>query len=220
MLVTLLGDVATNYVTYRTTQERIKYATENVALQRKTLQIVEGQLKVGIVGELDVDEARSTLEQTEAVIPELEIALARPQTNCAFCWASRLKICRPGSVRGRSRRRPRKWPSACRRPAPPPARRPPPNGRRPPRARRSALPRPSSILISHQRHDRLLRPELQGLFRNRPSRAASARRSRGTSSTTAGSSITSASRTPVSRSWWPPTAIRCSAPTRTWRTAW
>ena len=74
VLVTLLGDVATNYVTYRTTEQRIKYAKENVALQRKTLQIVEGQRKVGIVGELDVDQARSTLEQTEAGIPELEIA--------------------------------------------------------------------------------------------------------------------------------------------------
>ncbi len=75
VLVTLLGDVATNYVTYRTTELRIRYAQENVALQRKTLQIVEGQLKAGIVGELDVDQARSTLEQTEAGIPELEIAL-------------------------------------------------------------------------------------------------------------------------------------------------
>jgi len=73
VLVTLLGDVATNYVTYRTTEQRIKYAKENVALQRKTLEIVEGQRKVGIVGELDVVQARSTLEQTEAGIPELEI---------------------------------------------------------------------------------------------------------------------------------------------------
>ncbi|MGA2255978.1 MAG: efflux transporter outer membrane subunit, partial [Thermoguttaceae bacterium] len=74
VLVTLLGDVATNYVTYRTSEQRIKYARENAALQRKTLQIVEGQRKVGIVGELDVVQARSTLEQTEAGIPELEIA--------------------------------------------------------------------------------------------------------------------------------------------------
>ncbi len=74
VLVTLLGDVATNYVNYRTAEQRIKYARENVALQRKTLQIVEGQQKAGIVGELDVDQARSTLEQTEAGIPELEIA--------------------------------------------------------------------------------------------------------------------------------------------------
>ena len=75
VLVTLLGDVATYYVQYRTYEQRITYAQENVALERKTLQIVEGQLQVGIVGELDVDQARSTLEQTEAAIPELEIAL-------------------------------------------------------------------------------------------------------------------------------------------------
>ncbi|HEV3447716.1 MAG TPA: TolC family protein, partial [Gemmataceae bacterium] len=75
VLVTLLGDLATNYVLYRTTEQRIKYAQGNVELQRRTLKIVEGQLKAGIVGELDVDQARSTLEQTEAGIPELEIAL-------------------------------------------------------------------------------------------------------------------------------------------------
>jgi NodT family efflux transporter outer membrane factor (OMF) lipoprotein len=74
VLVTLLGDVATNYVTYRTAEQRIAYAKENVVLQRKTLQIVEGQFGAGVVGEIDVDQARSTLEQTEAGIPELEIA--------------------------------------------------------------------------------------------------------------------------------------------------
>src|SRR5208337_4960195 len=37
VLVTLLGDIATNYVTYRTNEQRIKYANENVALQQKTL---------------------------------------------------------------------------------------------------------------------------------------------------------------------------------------
>jgi NodT family efflux transporter outer membrane factor (OMF) lipoprotein len=73
VLVTLLGDVATNYVTYRTAEQRIKYAQENAELERKTLRIVEGQLKAGIVGEIDVDQARSTLEQTEAGIPELQI---------------------------------------------------------------------------------------------------------------------------------------------------
>ncbi|HLN33203.1 MAG TPA: efflux transporter outer membrane subunit [Gemmataceae bacterium] len=83
VLVTLLGDVATNYTLYRTTELRIKYARENVELQRKTLQIVQGQFKVGIVRELDVIQARSTLEQTEAGIPELEIALR--QTANLLC---------------------------------------------------------------------------------------------------------------------------------------
>jgi NodT family efflux transporter outer membrane factor (OMF) lipoprotein len=83
VLVTLLGDVAADYVQYRTLEQRIKTAQKNVDLQRKTLQIVEGQLKAGIVGELDVDQARSTLEQTEAGIPELEISLR--QTGNQLC---------------------------------------------------------------------------------------------------------------------------------------
>ncbi len=75
VLVTLLGDVATNYVTYRTTEQRIKYAKENVDFQRNTtLRIVEGYSKTRIANDLDLFEVRSTLEQTEATIPELEIA--------------------------------------------------------------------------------------------------------------------------------------------------
>jgi NodT family efflux transporter outer membrane factor (OMF) lipoprotein len=75
VLVTLLGDVATNYVNLRITEQRIKYAQENVDLQRETLKIVEARLRAGTTTELDVDQARSTLEQTEATIPELQIAL-------------------------------------------------------------------------------------------------------------------------------------------------
>jgi NodT family efflux transporter outer membrane factor (OMF) lipoprotein len=75
VLVTLLGDVASNYVNLRVTEQRIKYARENVDLQRQTLKIVEARLKAGTTTRLDVAQARSTLEQTEATIPELQIAL-------------------------------------------------------------------------------------------------------------------------------------------------
>ena len=75
VLVTLLGDVATNYVIYRTTEQRIKYAQENVALQKKTLAIAAAQVDSGLVNKVDEFQARSTLEQTEAGIPELEITL-------------------------------------------------------------------------------------------------------------------------------------------------
>jgi NodT family efflux transporter outer membrane factor (OMF) lipoprotein len=74
VLVTLLGDVATNYTLIRTLEQRLKYVRQNVDLQRETLKIVEGRFKAGTTNELDVDQARSTLEQTEAGIPELEIA--------------------------------------------------------------------------------------------------------------------------------------------------
>ncbi len=75
VLVTLLGDVATAYVQYRTTEERIKYATENVEIQAKVLEITKASFAVGKATKIDVDQAESTLYQTQAAIPELEIAL-------------------------------------------------------------------------------------------------------------------------------------------------
>jgi NodT family efflux transporter outer membrane factor (OMF) lipoprotein len=75
VLVTLLGDVATNYVEMRTYEGRIEFALANVRLQRETLTITEARFRGGTTSELDVYQARSTLEQTEAQIPELEISL-------------------------------------------------------------------------------------------------------------------------------------------------
>jgi NodT family efflux transporter outer membrane factor (OMF) lipoprotein len=83
VLVTLLGQAATAYAQMRITQQRIKYAQENVALQRETLTIVEARFKAGTTTKLDVAQARSTLEQTEATIPELAISLR--QFNNQLC---------------------------------------------------------------------------------------------------------------------------------------
>ena len=67
--------MATNYVQMRTLEGRIEYAKDNVRLQRETLTITEARFRGGTTSELDVYQARSTLEQTEAQIPELEISL-------------------------------------------------------------------------------------------------------------------------------------------------
>ncbi|HEV3298953.1 MAG TPA: efflux transporter outer membrane subunit [Planctomycetaceae bacterium] len=75
VLVTLLGDVANSYVQYRTLEQQIAYANYNVDLQRQTLTIVEARFRAGTTGQLDVHQSRSTLAQTEAGIPELEISL-------------------------------------------------------------------------------------------------------------------------------------------------
>jgi NodT family efflux transporter outer membrane factor (OMF) lipoprotein len=75
VLVTLLGDVAANYVQMRTLEGRIEFAKANVELQRETLTIAEARFRGGTTSELDVFQARSTLEQTEAQVPELEISL-------------------------------------------------------------------------------------------------------------------------------------------------
>ena len=62
---------------------QIEYANDNVRLQRETLTIAEARFKGGNTSELDVYQARSTLEQTEAQIPELEISLR--QTVVQLC---------------------------------------------------------------------------------------------------------------------------------------
>jgi NodT family efflux transporter outer membrane factor (OMF) lipoprotein len=83
VLVTLLGDIATNYVQLRTFELRLKYTRDNVQIQRDTLKIVDSRFKVGTTTKLDVAQAKSTLEQTEAQVPELEIGLR--QTSNRLC---------------------------------------------------------------------------------------------------------------------------------------
>jgi NodT family efflux transporter outer membrane factor (OMF) lipoprotein len=84
-LVTLMADVATNYVQYRITQQRLKIARANVKIQEDILTLVEEQARVGInkVTKLDVNQARTVLEQTRSTIPALEITLG--QANDTLC---------------------------------------------------------------------------------------------------------------------------------------
>jgi len=76
VVVTLLADVASNYVTVRTTQERINLLQGNVDLQKGVLDFVDNRLQAGFKQtELDVDQALSTLRQTQAGIEQLQITL-------------------------------------------------------------------------------------------------------------------------------------------------
>ena len=80
-LVTLLGDVATNYTQVRTDQERIKLLRANVKVQEDVLNFLETRARLGFrTTDLDVAQARSNLKQTVAAFPALEIDL-RQATN-------------------------------------------------------------------------------------------------------------------------------------------
>jgi NodT family efflux transporter outer membrane factor (OMF) lipoprotein len=82
-IVTLLADVATNYVQYRVTQQRIKIARLNLDLQAKLLALAEQQEKVGTATTLDVQQLRTLEEQTRSSIPSLQISLG--QFNDKLC---------------------------------------------------------------------------------------------------------------------------------------
>jgi NodT family efflux transporter outer membrane factor (OMF) lipoprotein len=74
-LVTLLADVATNYVEYRITQLRIKIALDNLRTQERLVGIVEQQRRTGTATELDVRQLSTLMKQTQASIPALRSRL-------------------------------------------------------------------------------------------------------------------------------------------------
>jgi NodT family efflux transporter outer membrane factor (OMF) lipoprotein len=73
VLVVLLSDVAANYVQYRTFEQRLEYARANAEIQRRSYQLASDKFENGATTERDVHQARQVLEETEALIPSLEI---------------------------------------------------------------------------------------------------------------------------------------------------
>jgi NodT family efflux transporter outer membrane factor (OMF) lipoprotein len=79
VLVTLLADVASAYVEARTLQKQIDLVKANETLQTETLKIVTAKFSGGMVSELDVDQAKSNLAQTQALVPQFEIPLRQAE---------------------------------------------------------------------------------------------------------------------------------------------
>lgn len=75
VLVSLLGEVATNYLEARTYQGRLSAAAENIALQADTLQLADWRNQAGLSDELAVQQARYNLASTRAQMPSLRTGL-------------------------------------------------------------------------------------------------------------------------------------------------
>ena len=75
VLVTLVAEVGLTYVQIRTFERRIELAKANIGLQRQSLEITESRYRNGKVSQLDVTEARATLLNTQASVPDLESSL-------------------------------------------------------------------------------------------------------------------------------------------------
>jgi len=72
ILVTLAGEVGTNYLNLRGFQQQIAIAQKNLAAQKKTADITHRRFEAGFVGRLDVANADAQVATTEAQIPILE----------------------------------------------------------------------------------------------------------------------------------------------------
>ncbi|MDR3377161.1 MAG: efflux transporter outer membrane subunit [Verrucomicrobiae bacterium] len=75
VLVTLLGEVARNYVEARGYQRRLEIARDNIRAQEQSLAIVQNRFTNGLTSNLDVQQASTVLANTRAVVPALETAL-------------------------------------------------------------------------------------------------------------------------------------------------
>ncbi|MGB5506961.1 MAG: TolC family protein [Sulfurovum sp.] len=73
IMVSVIAEVARNYIDYRTAQERIAYARRNVQIQERVTQMTEVQFNSGNVSELDMQQSRSQLYNTRAAIPTIAI---------------------------------------------------------------------------------------------------------------------------------------------------
>jgi multidrug efflux system outer membrane protein len=74
-LVTLLGEVARNYVDVRGDQRRLAIANENIEAQTKALAITQRRFSNGLTSNLDVQQASTLLATTRAEIPTLDTSI-------------------------------------------------------------------------------------------------------------------------------------------------
>ncbi len=72
VLVTLLGDVARNYIEHRGAQRRLAVARANLKTQQDSLDLTRVRFEAGLANDLDVARAEAQLNTTAAQIPTLE----------------------------------------------------------------------------------------------------------------------------------------------------
>lgn len=74
-LLTLLGEVARNYIDVRAGQEQLDIARSNTQAQQQTVEVTRERYRLGLTSYLDVAQAQAQKSTTEATIPTIETAI-------------------------------------------------------------------------------------------------------------------------------------------------
>jgi NodT family efflux transporter outer membrane factor (OMF) lipoprotein len=82
-LVSLLAEVAINYIDVRSYQSRLLVAETNLKSQEETYDITRWRYQAGLITELDQENAAKVLEQTRSQIPSLKSGLAQAKNRIA-----------------------------------------------------------------------------------------------------------------------------------------
>jgi len=83
VLVSLLAEVALNYIDVRTSQVQIAVAEANLEAQSETYQLTRWRYEAGLSDELAVQQARYSLENTRSLIPPLRTGLEEAMNRIA-----------------------------------------------------------------------------------------------------------------------------------------
>lgn len=94
-LVSLLAEVALNYVDARTYQARLSVAKSNIESQNETCQLTSWRYQAGLSDELAVQQARYNLENTRSQMPALRTGLEAATNRIAVLLGEQ-----PGMVHG------------------------------------------------------------------------------------------------------------------------
>lgn len=83
VLVSLFAETATNYVDYRTIEERLQVAARNIENQRDSVELAQSRLDAGLGSQIDLSQAKANLEATRAQVPQLRTQLATARNRIA-----------------------------------------------------------------------------------------------------------------------------------------
>ena len=86
--ISLIAEVALNYVQVRTYQERLRVARANAASQEQTLELLTALSQAGRGDELAIAQARYNLESSRAGIPDLQTGLQESMNSLAILTES------------------------------------------------------------------------------------------------------------------------------------
>ncbi len=75
VLVSVLSEVALNYVNLRGFQRRLEIARQNIQVQQDTVDLTQTRYKAGFTSALDVAQAQAQLAATESQIPVFETSI-------------------------------------------------------------------------------------------------------------------------------------------------
>jgi multidrug efflux system outer membrane protein len=74
ILLTLLGEVASDYIDLRSNQEQLEVTENNLAAQTSTLKLTRDRYEGGLASDLDVAQQEAQVASTASQIPTLEIS--------------------------------------------------------------------------------------------------------------------------------------------------